>query len=107
MAEPPIQGPVYPLLQVHGLMRTGKWEPTGTALSGAGEMDMDAVDIRKCVLRLRPTDYYHTLRAELRPGLFQDVYRPMYNEQRVFLKLQIVEAYLTVISFKEKNPGWS
>jgi hypothetical protein len=38
--------------------------------------------------------------AEFRPGFMQDVYRITYEEQAVYLKLQIAIGKAVVISFK-------
>jgi motility quorum-sensing regulator/GCU-specific mRNA interferase toxin len=55
-----------------------------------------------CVLALTPADFYKTMESEAAPGLWQDVYRPVFSGLAMYLKLQIsFDGFVVVISFKE------
>ena len=50
--------------------------------------------------QLNETHFYKTMPAEKKPGLMQDVYRITYQGRRLYLKLQVVNGWAAVISFK-------
>ncbi len=74
---------------------------THVALTGAGQLGLERRDIEACVCELDSTDYYKTLPSYSYPGLMQDVYRAKYLEHRVYMKLQLHEGTVAVISFKK------
>ena len=54
------------------------------------------------VVALQATDFYKSMASEMRPGTWQDVYRPVYLGIPLYVKLQLTPARLVVvISFKE------
>jgi len=84
-------GPSFDLELVKGLVRLGEWTATKRALLDASGMDFDPIDIRECVLELAPSDFYKTAESETCPGRMQDVYKPIYCETPIYLKLQVHE----------------
>jgi len=66
---------------------------------GAG-VGLDEAAIVSCVLALNAMDFYKTMEAEAAPGLWQDVYRPVYDRIALYVKLQIDRDEAIVISFK-------
>jgi DNA-binding cell septation regulator SpoVG len=95
-------GPTYPLTQVLGLVRSRRWKPTDEAIHGAASLEMDVEDIRDCVLGLTLNEFYKTMPSERLPGTFQDVYHPEYSGQEIYVKVQVIEAWATVVQFKER-----
>jgi hypothetical protein len=94
--------PTYPLELVKGLIRDGSWYIAVTAQATALELGFDDEDVKDCILNhLADTHFYKTMESEKKPGLMQDVYRITYQEQRIYIKLQ-VNPSAVVISFKEE-----
>ena len=53
---------------------------------------------------LAETHFYKTMESEKKPGLMQDVYRITYQDEHIYLKLQ-VHGDVIVVSFKEEWVG--
>lgn len=97
--------PIYDLCEIQRLLtdpRTGI--VTGTAyynavgLGYAGKEEIIAV-----VKKIVSTDFYKSMEAEKRPGLWQDVYRVSDREILLYVKLQLTaDGKGVVIQFKEK-----
>jgi hypothetical protein len=83
-------------------MNEGDWVLTAVALDTALELGFDEEDVFDCIVNhLEETHFYKTMEAEKKIGLMQDVYHITYQEQRLYVKLQ-VNATAVVISFKEE-----
>jgi motility quorum-sensing regulator / GCU-specific mRNA interferase toxin len=55
-----------------------------------------------CLLALTAADFYKSMESEAVPGLWQDVYRPVFEGLALYVKLQIwADGLVVVISFKE------
>jgi hypothetical protein len=81
-------------------MRDGSWILRESAVDGALEIGFDEEDVFDCVVNyLEETHFYKTMPAEKNPALMQDVYHITYQDQRVYVKLQ-VNVQAVVISFK-------
>jgi len=94
--------PTYPLDWTKQFFRQGKFFITTTALTTALQLGFDDGDILDCILcQLKDTHFYKTMPAEKNPGHMQDVYRITYQLKRVYLKLQVIGDWATVVSFKE------
>ena len=71
------------------------------AAHGAMALGFDEDDIRDCVLSLTPDDFHKSMESRSRPGSWQDVYKPVYEEVGVYLKLQMgAPSDTIVIQFK-------
>lgn len=98
-----VQKPSYPLPLIKGLMREGDWVLTRSASSGAAELGFDDGDVFDCIVNdLEETHFYKTMESEKKPGLMQDVYRITYQNQHLYVKLQ-VNVGAVVVSFKESD----
>jgi motility quorum-sensing regulator/GCU-specific mRNA interferase toxin len=98
-----LKRPTYNLSLIQQLVQDGAYVVTGTALAGAAALSFDSEDIRACVLALTLRDLYKTMESTDRPGLWQDVYKPLYGGVRVYVKLQLSAACkAVVIQFKQK-----
>ena len=97
--------PSYDLAEIQRLVVAGLFRIELIALNGAGELYFDRYDIRDCVVALCNADFYKTMAAEQRPGLFHDVYRPTYGGMAIYCKLQLMETRegqrAVIISFKK------
>jgi hypothetical protein len=96
-----VQKPSYSLAQVKGLMKDGGWILRESALDTAVELGFDQDDVYDCVVKhIEETHFYKTMESEKKKGLMQDVYHITYQEQRLYVKLQ-VNVQAVVVSFKE------
>lgn len=95
-------GPTYDLETIKAKVRIGHYVITNSAVDTAHALELDAADIRECVLLTRSGDFYKTMRSHAMPGTMQDVYRRDYGGKRIYLKLRIDRYHcVVVISFKE------
>ncbi|MDB4948361.1 MAG: hypothetical protein JWM27_1010 [Gemmatimonadetes bacterium] len=100
---PKPQNPTYDLAELQRLVRENHYVVTSKAVSGAASLSFDSDDIRDCVLGLRLDDLHKTMEAENVPGLWQDVYRPLYGGVRLYVKLQLSRhGKAVVIQFKRR-----
>lgn len=90
----------YDLAAAQALIAKGSYAITLSALNGAMQLGLDREDIVACVLALDESAFYKTMPSQTRKGFFQDVYKPTYLSNRIYLKLQI-DGALAVISFKQ------
>ena len=96
-----MSGASYPLEEIKALVANRHYWITRPSQDGAFELGFGDEDICECICDfLDETHFYKTMPSEKRPGLMQDVYRITYEKQPVYLKLQIVNGRVTVISFK-------
>lgn len=94
-------GSTYSLSDIKKLIASRQYVITRPSLDGAFALGFDDQDICECICDyLDSTHFYKTMPAEQRPGFMQDVYRITYEEQPVYLKLQIALGKAVVISFK-------
>jgi hypothetical protein len=97
--------PAYELALIQELVDAGKYLVTRTALLDARTAGCDECDIRRCVLRLTPDDFYKSMLARKRPGTMQDVYHADFDGRTLYVKLQVVATAsaqsAVVISFKD------
>jgi hypothetical protein len=97
-----VRRPAYDLAELQAKVRAGQFRVTLTARHTALAADLTHEDVPLCVLGLTRRDYYKTMRSRSVPGLWQDVYRPVYRLKKLYVKLQIDFAdQAVVISFKE------
>ncbi len=95
--------PRYDLALIKGLIKDGSWSATVTAMDTAVELGFDEEDVCDCIVNhLEETHFYKTMESEKKPGLMQDVYRITYQNERLYIKLQVV-VNAVVVSFKEQD----
>jgi motility quorum-sensing regulator/GCU-specific mRNA interferase toxin len=94
-------GSTYDLGEIQAKVRAGLYWITVSARRGAAALGLTEADIVSCVLSLSAAEFYKTMEAEAVPGLWQDVYRPLYHQTALYVKLQIERGGdAIVISFK-------
>lgn len=94
--------PTYDLAGIKALAAAGEIDITMSAVQGARNLHLDASDILECVASLEDRDFYKSMPADLRPGLFQDVYKRQFLGFPLYVKLQIsARRRAVVISFKQ------
>jgi len=92
--------PTYDLAEIQAKVRAGLFRITLAARRGAAGVGLDEDAVVSCILALNAADFYKTMEADAAPGLWQDVYRPMYGGIALYVKLQIDRDDAIVISFK-------
>lgn len=97
----------YSLALIKKLMAMRRWVITGSSQRSAAAMGLDEQDIVDCILALHENCFYKTMPAELRPGTWQDVYRPRFAGLDLYVKVQVVgtspDDTVVVISFKRST----
>lgn len=95
--------PTYELAHVQALVRLGRYRVTASARKRAQALGFGEAELVACILALTMLDFHKTMESESAPGLWQDVYRPLYAGLRLYVKVQ-VQGWSTavVISFKER-----
>jgi motility quorum-sensing regulator / GCU-specific mRNA interferase toxin len=97
------RAPRYPLSEVQALVRQGTFQVTASAARTASDLEFGRPDIVRCVLALSASDFYKSMPAERAQGLWQDVYRPLFEGVELYVKVQIRgDRMAVVISFKER-----
>jgi hypothetical protein len=97
--------PTYDLAHIQALVARGAaWRLiTLEAHANAALLGLDDGDIVDTVMKLRPPDFYKSMEAERRPGLWQDVYRASSRGIRLYVKLQVgFDERAVVIQFKRR-----
>lgn len=95
------QEPSYVLVEIKAKVAAGFFVITESSFQDAGAMGLSRLDIEACIAQLDESDFYKTMPSNARPGLMHDVYRPIYCDEPVYLKLQLNQASrAVVISFK-------
>ncbi len=94
--------PTYDLTGIQRQVTAGRYVVTRSSRDGAELLGLDESDVVACVGALTRTDFYKSMPAANVPGMWQDVYRPIYQGQALYVKLQQrVDSVVVVISFKE------
>ncbi|WP_350223392.1 type II toxin-antitoxin system MqsR family toxin [Leclercia adecarboxylata] len=86
---------------VKTMVRAGLTAVTHSALIGAARMGFcSRQEIFDVVLALEPTDFYKSMTAHHDHTCWHDVYRTVYKDQTIYMKLIVTDGVL-VVSFKE------
>ena len=93
----------YPLNQIKKLIRENHYFVTRTAISTATrDFSFLIEDILNEVLNLEKSDFYKSMTSYSDNTLWQDVYKKKIKHEKVYIKVQIVDDYSVVISFKNE-----
>jgi hypothetical protein len=93
--------PAYDLEEVKRRVAGGAFVITLQGRENAYRLGLDARDVRDCVLGLSEGEFHRSMRSRVVPGLEQDVYRTMYEDMELYVKLQMRRyGPVVVISFK-------
>ncbi|MGI9276550.1 MAG: type II toxin-antitoxin system MqsR family toxin [Endozoicomonas sp.] len=85
---------------VKTMIEEGRVRFTGSALSGAASLGLDADGVVTIVKSLTSRDFYKSMTTYADHRVWQDVYRPVTSSGEVYLKLTVTDDVL-VVSFKE------
>lgn len=97
--------PTYDLRHIQALAERGPpWVRITLAAHGNGALlRFDDEDIVRTVSALQRSDFYKSMEAERRPGLWQDVYHASRRGIRLYIKLQVgFDGCAVVVQFKER-----
>ena len=94
--------PTYDLAEIQQRVRSGYFRVTASARATIIRLQLERSAASDCVLALTEADFYKSMESEAVPGLWQDVYRPMFDGLVMYVKLQIAfDGFVVMISFKE------
>ena len=93
--------PTYPLNELLKLVRGNTAVVTRSAKQGAYALRLDNDDVIQIVSELDARSFYKSMPAEKMPGFFQDVYRVNTRGLRLYIKLQVRNERVVIVSFKE------
>ena len=93
----------YPLSKVRELVTAWKYRATKTSKDDAFRcFDMShESQMAMVVLGLKASDLQKSMTAHNDNKLWQDVYKPLIGTMRAYVKVQIIEGMVIIISFKE------
>lgn len=76
---------------------------TRQAFKDAAFLGWEEEDIVECVAQLSPHDFYKSMTTYENAQHWQDVYRPVYRDVPLYVKVQCeAEEIVVIISFKER-----
>jgi motility quorum-sensing regulator / GCU-specific mRNA interferase toxin len=88
------------LSAVKDLLAAGSVRTTQSARIGAVALGLDFGGMLSVIERLEAKDFYKSMTTHDDHRVWQDVYRPMTQVGRIYLKLTVVDDVL-IVSFKE------
>jgi hypothetical protein len=97
--------PTYDLHHVQQLIGQGAISSviTTAARDGASACCMTGDELVDAVLTLQASDFYKSMEAVERPGLWQDVYHLEYRGTWLYIKLQLLrDGRAVVVQFKKR-----
>jgi hypothetical protein len=99
--------PHYALVRLQTLIRDPETrEITASSRVSVAKFGWGEEEIVLCILKLMTRDFYKSMTSYHSSKIWQDVYRPTFQEVDLYVKLQISpEERGVVISFKERRPG--
>ena len=92
--------PACPLTKIKTLVKNGKVRMTASAVSGAAELGINRQGVVAVVMALSSSDFHKSMTTYADHRLWQDVYLPMTDMGRLYVKLTVSDGLL-IISFKE------
>ena len=76
-----------------------------SAADGAEDLRMDETAVVDVIARLTAADFEKSMRSEVDPAIWQDVYKPVIERRELYIKFTLdTEGQLLLISFKENRP---
>ncbi len=76
---------------------------TATAFRGAQELGFSRADMIEVVQSLRPSDFYKSMTAYTDSHIWQDVYRPRFRDQELYIKFTVKpDGEYLLLSFKKR-----
>lgn len=98
--------PHYPLKRIKAAFADpARMNRTMSAAAGAEALGMDEHAVVDVIARLEVRDFHKSMRSELDPSLWQDVYRPFVEGSELYVKFTLdMQGQLLLLSFKENLP---
>jgi len=94
--------PHYKLNLIHSLINGDKYIITDISLEGSNKLGLSETEMLDTVLNLKHSDFYKSMTHYLNHKIWQDVYKPLCNTRRLYIKLQISpDNKAVIIDFKE------
>lgn len=81
----------YRLIAVQDAVALGYFRITPRVLKHLSLVGWDTATIQECVASLRPEDFYKSQRHHSRADAWLDIYKPVYNGERIYLKFTLHE----------------
>lgn len=82
------------------LIKAGRVRATQSSVTGAAALGFDFAEMIAIILALKPQDFYKSMTTHADHRIWQDVYRPLTEAGKVYLKLTVIDEVL-IVSFKE------
>ena len=96
----------YSLEQIKQLIEVENYRFTISARTTfQNELELTEDDALDVIFQLQPNDLYKSMTAYHDHTLWQDVYKPSWKDEKLYIKLQILEDSTIIISFK-KAEDW-
>jgi motility quorum-sensing regulator/GCU-specific mRNA interferase toxin len=97
--------PHYPLSTVKAAFAdAARMNRTMTATLGAEDLGMDEEAVVGVVVGLTGRDFDKSMRSDINPALWQDVYKPVSEGRELYVKFTLdTRGELLLISFKENE----
>ncbi len=92
--------PHVPLVKVLELAADGRVRATMTAYRGADRLGFGRPEMIDIIRRLEKVDFYKSMTTYGDHTIWQDVYRPLSDVGRLYIKLTVADDVL-IVSFKE------
>ena len=91
--------PHHKLDLVKSLIRDNQVTATKVAMQGANDLNLTFEDMKLIILNLTTKDFYKSMTSYADHTQWQDVYRPMTPQGKVYLKFTIIQD-VVIFSFK-------
>jgi hypothetical protein len=78
--------PAYPLDEVRAAFAVGHFEVTGRVRRHLERRGWGFDTVRGCVCGLSPDDFYKSQAHRSEPGVWLDIYKPLVNGERLYVK---------------------
>jgi hypothetical protein len=89
--------PFYALEELKAKIAAGEYYATGRVEAVLVRHDWDESDIEDCVASLQRTDFFKSQAHDARNGVWLDIYKPLYESERLYLKFVIDEDGKTMV----------
>ena len=88
--------PSYNLDEIKAKLAAGEYYPTGAVKRALARYGWDESDVEECVDALGPEDFDKSQPHNKRRGVWLDIYKPVYQGERLYVKFVIDEDGKTI-----------
>ncbi len=78
--------PAYPLDEVQAAFAAGRFQATRRVQRHLEHRGWRIETVQRCFCNLRPRDFYKSQAHRTEPGLWLDIYKPLHNSERLYVK---------------------